>query len=173
MYLFGSREWGPQPITQLIMSVSDGTSAMVTARDAGIKTVADLKGRRVAWVKSAASLQNSIRGHLAFAGLTWDDVIKVEVPGYAASVQAVIDGQADAAYGTTNSAPFLKIEASPRGLRFLPLPHDDEAGWKRLLDVPPSRRKDRRSRRKACRWRRPPIRCWPQCRSPRPTRTTI
>ena len=137
MYLFGSREWGPQPITQLIMSVSDGTSAMVTARDAGIKTVADLKGRRVAWVKSAASLQNSIRGHLAFAGLTWDDVIKVEVPGYAASVQAVIDGQADAAYGTTNSAPFLKIEASPRGLRFLPLPHDDEAGWKRLLDVLP------------------------------------
>lgn len=137
MYLFGSREWGPQPITQLIMSVSDGTSAMVTARDAGINTIAELKGRRVAWVKGAASLQNSIRGHLAFAGLTWDDVVKVEVPGYAASVQAVIDGQADAAYGTTNSAPFLKIEASPRGLRFLPMPHDDKEGWVRVQEVLP------------------------------------
>ncbi|MFN4090977.1 MAG: TAXI family TRAP transporter solute-binding subunit [Alphaproteobacteria bacterium] len=120
MYLFGTREWGPQPITQLIMSVSDGTSAMVTTRDSGIETIADLKGRRVAWVKGAASLQNSIRGHLAFGGLTWNDVVMVEVPGYAASVQAAIDGQADAAYGTTNSAPFLRIDASPRGLRFLP-----------------------------------------------------
>src|SRR3546814_9758941 len=119
------------------MSVSDGTSAIVTARDAGIETIAQLEGRRVSWVKGASSLQNSIRGHLAFGGLTWDDVIKVEVPGYAASVQAVIDGQADAAYGTTNSAPFLKIDASPRGLRFLPLPHDDKAGWDRLLDVLP------------------------------------
>src|SRR5690606_17345959 len=137
MYLFGSREWGPQPLTQLIMSVSDGTSAMVTARDAGIETIADLKGRRVTWVKGAASLQNSIRGHLAFGGLTWDDVVKVEVPGYAASVQAIIDGQADAAYGTTNSAPFLKIDASPRGLRFLPLPHDDKEGWNRLRQVLP------------------------------------
>src|SRR3546814_4358509 len=40
MYLFGSREWGPQPITQPIMSVSDGTSAIVTARAAGIATIA-------------------------------------------------------------------------------------------------------------------------------------
>ncbi len=137
LYLFGAKDWGPQPITQLIMAVSDGTSAVATAKDAGIKTLADLKGKRVAFVKGAASLQNSMRGMLAFGGLTWDDVVKVEVPGYAASIQAVIDGQADAAYGTTHSAPFLKIDASPRGLHFPPVPHDDEDGWKRLKQVLP------------------------------------
>lgn len=137
VYLFGSREWGPQPLSMLIMAVSGGTSTVATARDANIRSLADLKGKRVAWVKGAASLQNSMRGQLAFAGLTWDDVIKVEVPGYAASIQAVIDGQADAAYGTTHSAPFLKIEASPRGLYFPPVPHDDEEGWKRLKEVLP------------------------------------
>jgi TRAP transporter TAXI family solute receptor len=119
------------------MASSNGTSAVATAKDAGIKTLKDLKGKRVAFVKGAASLQNSMRGMLAFAGLTWDDVVKVEVPGYAASIQAVIDGNADAAYGTTHSAPFLKIDASPRGLHFPPVPHNDEEGWRRLKEVLP------------------------------------
>ena len=72
------------------MAVSDGTSAVATAKDANIRSLKDLKGKRVAFVKGAASLENSMRGMLAFAGLTWDDVIKVEVPGYAASIQAVM-----------------------------------------------------------------------------------
>ena len=137
LYLFGVRDWGPQPLTQLIMAVSDGSSAVATAKDANIRTLKDLKGKRVAFVKGAASLQNSMRGMLAFAGLTWDDVVKVEVPGYAASIQAVIDGNADVTYGTTHSAPFLKIDASPRGLHFPPVPHDDEEGWARLKEVLP------------------------------------
>ena len=137
MYLFGVKEWGPQPITQLIMAVSGGTSAVATAKDADIRTLKDLKGKRVAFVKGAASLQNSMRGMLAFAGLTWDDVVKVEVPGYAASIQAVVGANADAPSGPPHWARFRKIAASPRGLHFPPVPHDDAEGWKRLKDVLP------------------------------------
>src|SRR3546814_6047227 len=49
----------------------------------------------------------------------------------------MIEGQLDAVNGATNSPPFLKVENSPRGLHFPPVPHDDVEGWKRLNDVVP------------------------------------
>ncbi|MCH1601060.1 MAG: hypothetical protein L7S70_11895, partial [Pseudomonadales bacterium] len=44
---------------------------------------------------------------------------------YNASIDAVLNGRADAAGGACNSPPFLRIEASPRGLRWPELPHAD------------------------------------------------
>src|SRR5690606_30902195 len=108
-----------------------------TAKDANIRTPADLKGKRVAWVKGAPALNKAVEAYLAFGNLTWNDVEKVEVSGYGSSINAMIEGQLDALNGATNSPPFLKVEASPRGLFFPPIPHNDEAGWKRLKSVVP------------------------------------
>ena len=74
---------------------------------------------------------------LAFGGLTWDDVEKIEVPGWGQSMQAILDGQADAAFGSTISSIYAQIQASPRGIYHPTFPHDDEAGWKRARDVAP------------------------------------
>ena len=137
MYLFGTQNWGPQALSQLITCVSDATPSLGTTRDSGIKTLQDIRGRRVAWVKGAPSLQNSTRALLAYAGLTWDDVVKVELGGYGASFQALIDGQVDVIHAFTNAPGYLKVDASPRGLRLLPVPHNDEAGWARLREITP------------------------------------
>ncbi len=138
LYTFGRRDWGPIPIRLVILNVSDAAStSLATAKDAGIKTLYDLKGKRVAWVKGAPALNKAVEAYLAFGDLTWDDVQKVEVSGYGASINAMIEGQLDALNGATNSPPFLKVEASPRGLYFPPVPHDDEEGWKRLNSVVP------------------------------------
>ena len=51
-------------------------------------------------VKGAPALNINAAAHLAWAGLTWNDVKKVVVPGWKQSAEAVINGQADACTGT-------------------------------------------------------------------------
>ena len=123
---FAARIWGPQPIRALLSNFSDSCSFnFATALDADIRTVEDVKGKRVTFVQGAPSLNNATAALLSYANLTWDDVTPVEVGGYNASIDAVLNNRADVVGGACNSPPFLRIEASPRGLRFLGFPHDD------------------------------------------------
>ncbi len=123
---FASRIWGPQPIRALMSNYSDSCSfSFATASDANINSVADMKGKRVTFVQGAPSLNNATAALLSYANLSWDDVTAVEVGGYNASIDAVLNNRADAVGGACNSPPFLRIEASPRGLTFPAFPHDD------------------------------------------------
>jgi len=138
VYTFGNRNWGPQPIRLLLHNVADGCAvSMAVAADAGVKTMADLKGKRVSWVQGAPALNKAVEAMLAHAGLTWDDVEKVQVGGYGASIDSIINGDNDAAEGATFSTSMVKLEASPRGLMHPPQPHADTEGWKRLNAVVP------------------------------------
>jgi len=107
------------------------------AADAGVKTMADLKGKRVTWIVGSPALNHNIASGLAFAGLTWDDVVKVETPGFTAAWQAIINNQADASFSSTVSGTVKKLEASPRGLYWIPMPHSDKAGWARVKKIAP------------------------------------
>ena len=111
--------------------------SLATAKDAGVKTMADMKGKRVSWVQGAPALNWNVGAQLAFAGLTWDDVQKVKVSGFGASFDAIINGQSDAAFSSTVSPSPKKLAASPRGLRWVPVPHDDAEGWKRMSAAAP------------------------------------
>ena len=123
---FASRIWGPQPIRALLSNYSDSCSFnFATAADANINSPADVAGKRVTFVQGAPSLNNATAALLSYANLTWDDVTPVEVGGYNASIDAVLNDRADVAGGACNSPPFLRVEASPRGLRFVRFPHDD------------------------------------------------
>ena len=80
---FASRIWGPQPIRVLMSNFSDSCSfTFAMASDAGVEQISDIKGKRVTWVQGAPSLNNATAALLAYANLTWDDVIPVEVGGY-------------------------------------------------------------------------------------------
>src|SRR3990167_2648171 len=81
VYEFGAQDWGPQPVRGLMLNTSDQVLTVIAAKDSGVKTVADLKGKRVAWVIGAPSLNQNITAILAFANLTWNDVKKVEFGG--------------------------------------------------------------------------------------------
>ena len=50
---------------------------------------------------------------------------------------ADFNGQVDAAFGSTVTGPSKNLEASPRGIYWPPMAHDDEAGWKRLMAKAP------------------------------------
>ena len=132
---FASKIWGPQSIRALMSNYSDSCSyTMVTATDANIRSISDVKGKRVTFVQGAPSLNNAMAALLSYANLTWDDVERVEVGGYNASADAVVNNRADVVGGACNSPPFLRLEASPRGLTFPPFPHDDEEAILRVRE---------------------------------------
>ncbi len=137
VFEFGSASWGPQPVRVLLSSNGKGNLSVGVAADVGIETLADLEGKRVAWVVGSPALNENVGAILHFAGLSWDDVEKVEFPGFGASWDGIINDQADAAFASTSSGKAYQLEASPRGLYWPPLPHDDEEGWARLNEAAP------------------------------------
>jgi len=137
VYEFGAKEWGPQPVRALLINNSDQLLSIVTAKDANILTAKDLKGKRVAWVVGAPSLNQNITAMLAFAGLTWADVKKVEFGGFGQAMDGIINNQVDAAFSSSISGQAYKIASSPRGLRYPVFAHADKEGWARMKKVAP------------------------------------
>jgi len=137
VFEFGAPSWGPQPIRGLMLNTSDQVLTVVAAGDAGVRTIADLKGKRVAWVIGSPALNQNITAMLAFAGLTWDDVRKVEFGGFGAAMDGIINNQVDAAFTSSISGKAYQIAKSPRGLVYPIISHKDKAGWARMNAVAP------------------------------------
>lgn len=137
VFEFGAKTWGPQPIRGLLLNNSDQVLTVVAAKDSGIKTVSDLKGKRVAWVIGAPSLNQNITAILAFANLTWNDVQRVDFGGFGAAMDGVINGQADAAFTSSISGKAYQLAKSPRGIVYPTIPHADKAGWARMNKTAP------------------------------------
>jgi len=135
--MFAEKTWGPQQLYNLFNNNGRNGQQAAVSVASGIKVPADLKGKRVTFVKGAPALNQNMEAFLAFGDLTWNDVVKVEVPGWGQSVDAVINGQADAVWGSTVSSKYAQLVASPEGLYFPPLPHDDKAAWERAHKIAP------------------------------------
>lgn len=85
-----------------------------------IKTVDDIKkGTRVVFYSGSTFISNGIRGLVAMAGLTMDDVEKVEVGGYAANTKVLTEGRADVTFTSPLSGTSYEAEASPNGIAWL------------------------------------------------------
>jgi len=137
VFEFGAPDWGPQPVRGLMLNTSDQVLTVVAAKDTGVRTVADLKGKRVAWVIGAPSLNQNITAMLAFANLTWDDVKKVEFGGFGAAMDGIVNNQVDAAFTSSISGKAYQIAKSPRGLVYPIFSHKDKAGWARMNAMAP------------------------------------
>ncbi len=137
VFNFAAKSWGPQKVRLLMSATSDANISLGTAADANIKTMADLKGKRVGIVRGSPALTIGAQAALAFADLTFDDVKVVEFGGYGAMWKGMVSGQVDAAIASTVSGPTKKLQASPRGIYWPNWPHSDKAGWDRVLKVAP------------------------------------
>ena len=137
VFQFAEPKWGPLPLRLVMMSYGDSNQALGVAGDVGITSYADLRGRRVPYVRGAPALNVPTEAFLACGGLTWDDVERVDFPGYAAMWTGIVNGQVDAAYANTVSGPTRKLEASPRGIFWPPAPHADSDCWARMHAVVP------------------------------------
>ena len=109
----------------------------MTAKDAGIRHYSGLAGKRVATVVASPAVEYNTTGFLAFGGLTWDDVQRVEFSGHSQAYSALIAGQVDAVFGNTFGMGNEQLAASPHGVFYPNFPHDDQAAWDRFLKVVP------------------------------------
>jgi TRAP transporter TAXI family solute receptor len=137
VFEFGASAWGPQPVRSLVLNNGDALLTIVTAKDANIATAKDFKGKRVAWVVGAPSLNQNITALLAFGNLSWSDVKKVEFGGFGQAMDAIIANQVDAAFSSTISGNAYKLASSPRGIRYPTFAHADKEGWARVHKVAP------------------------------------
>lgn len=137
MDVFAAKDWGPQKVRLLVTAVAANSISLAVAGDIGVKEYKDLKGKRVGWVVGSAALNTNAEAILAFAGLTWNDVQKVEFSGYGQMWKGMVNNQVDAAIGSTITGPAKELEASPRGIIWPRTPHDDKEGWARLRKVAP------------------------------------
>jgi len=134
---FATKSWGPQPLRAIMTSKGSFGLGLAIAKDAGVTKLADLKGKRIAWVRGSDALNIASTAFLAHAGLSWDDVQKVEFPGFKDSIDGVINGQIDAAFSSTVSPHIKRLAASPRGVTWSTLPASDTAAWDRMHAVAP------------------------------------
>jgi len=135
---YANPDWGPQPLTGVVLAGAENGVAMGVPANDSIKTFKDLKGKRVGWVVSSPSIQSNVRAFLAFGGLKPEDVQLVEQPSYGGAWQAFANGQIDAMTAVTSGSGLLEQAASsPQGLKWLPMPFSDTEGWNRLQGVNP------------------------------------
>ncbi|MEO1191626.1 MAG: TAXI family TRAP transporter solute-binding subunit [Pseudomonadota bacterium] len=138
VFAFGAETWGPQPVRLLLANNGGAINLAVgVAGDIGVENYADLKGKRVAWVKGAPALNVNTTAYLAYAGLTWDDVEKVEFGGFGDSWNALANGGVDAAFASTNSGRAYEAESSPRGLTWPPIDPNNAEGIARMQAIAP------------------------------------
>jgi hypothetical protein len=133
-YEFAAPGWGPQDM-RIVWPVKTYLGLAVRA-DSDIQTPADLKGKKVPWVTANPSIYKKMEAALAFGGLTWDDVKRVDIPSYAAQAEALKNGQIDVAIMINTAAALYEVDSAV-GIRWIDLPATDTEGWKRLQAVTP------------------------------------
>jgi hypothetical protein len=130
---FAPQSWGPQDLR--IVLGRPASVGLAVAKDTGVKTIADLKGKRIGFVKGNPSVNVKNDAYLAFGGLTRKDIKEVWFGSYNDMKDAVIADQLDAFGTVTTSANVRQIEASPRGLIWPPFPADNKKGWEAMKKV--------------------------------------
>ena len=109
------------PNIRLIMRGSPLSVSLVVKKDSPIKTVYDVKGKRVTGEYPAnIAIWYHIYTELANAGFTWDDVKVVPVPAVNDGVDALVQGRADVSNHAINAAKIKEADAAV-GVRFLSL----------------------------------------------------
>ena len=137
VFEFATREWGPQAVQITLSSVDCNGLSLAVAGDVGVKTVAEVKGKRVGFVVGSPALNQNALAMLAFANLTAKDVKIVEFASNNAMWKGANNNDVDAMFGSTIAGPAKELQTSPRGIVWPSLPHADKAGWARVRKVGP------------------------------------
>jgi TRAP transporter TAXI family solute receptor len=124
------------PNVRLVMRGSPLLVGLLVRKDSPIKTIHDIKGKRLTG-EFPAQLANwyITFAALAGAGLSWKDVKVVAVPAANEGVDALVQGRADAALHALNSAKVREADASV-GVRHLTIDCSAE-GDKRIRQAVP------------------------------------
>ena len=137
VFEFAVREWGPQPLQLLLASSTCSGQSLGATADSGVKSAADMKGKRAGIVVGSPAVNQSVQALIAFGGWTPADVKLVEFASYGAMMKGVVNNEIDLFFASTISGMAKEIESSPRGITWVPMPASDKAGWTRVQKIAP------------------------------------
>jgi TRAP transporter TAXI family solute receptor len=130
-YVTGTGEYegqGPKPNLRNVGPLSVYRVALHVRESSPMKSIKDLKGKRVSGGFNAQkAIGRIIEAHLANAGLTYDDVQQVLVPNVRSSADDFMANKTDVLFFALGSAAVKQAAASVGGLRVLAIEDTPEA----------------------------------------------
>jgi uncharacterized protein len=122
------------PNLRLIGSLHALRGAFWVRKDSNMKTMADLKGKRVGMGYSAMrTIDPMIRAILAAGGLTEKDVVPVLIPNVVRGADDFTSGAADMFFFAFGAPKVREVDATVGGIRALEIPESGMAAAKKIL----------------------------------------
>lgn len=127
----GAFDGRPQPKLRAVAALFDLTPAFMVRADSDIRSIKDLKGRRVTSGMPQQKIVEVVsEASLQAAGLTWADVEEVPAPTSNKGIEDLMAGKVDAVMASISSGKSHQAHAAV-GIRWLPL--EDTPGTQEAL----------------------------------------
>lgn len=132
--IYGKMTRGKGFDMRMLMIGNPLQAGLLVAKDSGIRTAKDLKGKKVTTdFGTHHALTLGVKAYLIGLGLTQKDVIPVKTTNIPAGMRLVLEGKADACYGAIGVPAFRELQAA-RGAQYIDLPSDPQR-WKGIRSV--------------------------------------
>ena len=103
-------------------------SSIFVRKDSPIRTLADLKGKRVPYGFTAqVTLERIVSAILATGGLSNKDIVPVLVPNVIRGADDFVEGKIDGGFFAIGAAKVAEVHKAVGGIRYLPVPDDPAA----------------------------------------------
>ena len=130
----GTGPTGKQPDLRLIGSIHALRGAFWVRKDTPMKTIADLKGKKVvAGFSAMRTIDTLTRAILATGGLTEKDVTPVLVPNVVRGADDFASGAADMFFFAFGAPKVREVDATVGGIRALEIPESGMAAAKKIF----------------------------------------
>jgi TRAP transporter TAXI family solute receptor len=111
-------------------------SSIFVRKDSPVRTLAELKGKRLPYGYSAqVTLERIVDAIIATGGLARKDIVQVLVPNVVRGADDFIEGKTDGGFFALGAAKVAEVDKSVGGIRYLPLPDDPKsvAAMKKIM----------------------------------------
>jgi TRAP transporter TAXI family solute receptor len=130
LYAYVAPGWGPQDLRCIGSRIS--SMSIVASRASGIKSLADLKGKRYAAVPTAAGTHTKTEAILDAAGITAKDLTVVTFANNAEAFAALLAGTVDFAGAATQSVSARLFDQHPDAVQWIELPATNRDLWGKI-----------------------------------------
>jgi uncharacterized protein len=121
------------PDLRLIGVIHPLPTAVFVRKDTTMRTIADLKGKKVVFGFSAQrTVDRVLRAILAAGGLTEKDIAQVMVPNVLRGADDFVSGAADAFYFAFGAPKVREVDATVGGIRALEIPESGMAAARKI-----------------------------------------
>lgn len=123
----------PNPNLRLIARLFPFAAGLVATDKSGMKTYADLKGKRVPRFPANSLGDFFVRSCLANAGLSYDDVVSVPMANFPRQFAAFKQGDIDASIAAVGSQIVIDFKATLGGVHFMSYSKDKAEAAEKIL----------------------------------------